>query len=167
MAFERAEDVLASLVAQGLRSIEKANPIHTPRPRMRNIDRRLVIAWRLVAPFLLVGVDKPKVRPRPDVIELIEWVVVSLIVGEEQFALAIAGEAHWEAMTGRKGLDVKQPRVVGRSLSRNKLEHLSAVPGRGLAALILLARQSDEILAVVTGNQPNGPVVVVVSDAPS
>src|SRR4029450_7906967 len=70
-------------------------------------------------------------------------------------------------MAGGEDFNVVQSRVVWRSLSRNELKQLPAVFGRDIAALILLARQSDEILAVVAGNQANGPVVIVVGDAPA
>jgi hypothetical protein len=57
--------------------------------------------------LLFEGVDEAEVCALFDMIQLIERIVVALIVGDEELTVAIASQAHWEAVPRGEDFDVE------------------------------------------------------------
>src|SRR5579875_3553247 len=110
MAFEWTEEVAAKSALQFLGCVQEADAVDAARPWMRNVDggRR---TWRgRFAP--VEEVDETEISPRPDVVQFVEWFVVTLVVGDEQLPRRIGRRANGETMAGGDGRKSKQMRII-------------------------------------------------------
>ena len=92
---------------------------------MRDIDRgRSQI--KLKSLFFLPRIDETKTFPWLNMVELVEWVVVALIVGDHNQTFPVLGEANREAVAAAKRFDVVSLMRGFRASRRDKLQDLTA-----------------------------------------
>ncbi len=97
MPLERAEAVATRALFHVGRCVQEADAVDAASPRVRNVDRRLIGSPR-IARSRVDSVDEAKIRTGPHVVQLVERVVVSLVISDEQFARAVERQTHGKPM---------------------------------------------------------------------
>ena len=128
VTFEGPEHVAAEAGPQVRRRVEEADAVDAPRPRVRDVDRRRRQRRRRFA--AVEGVDETEVSSGADVVQFVERVVVPLVVGDEQFAVAVERQPRREAVPRGDRFQRERPRVVGRRRPRHESQDVAVVSRR-------------------------------------